>query len=139
MSPSTDTIEHPGTVIEVKDDLVRVEIDQLSACGHCSTKQSCCSSDKPKMIVEIQDIGRETKKGDHVFIILQKQKGILAVVFSYIIPFILVFLTLIITNTFTKNEMICGLLSLGSLIPYYTVLWLLQNRIKTAFSFRLRS
>ena len=55
-----------------------------------------------------------------------------AVFFSYVFPFILIMLTLIITTNFVK-EWIAGLVSLFILIPYYFMLFVLKDTFKKAF------
>ncbi len=132
------SIEHPGIVIDTLGDMVTVQIEQLSACSQCHAKRACLLSDRSEKIIEIACNQKTFKKGDQVTVILEEHKGVLAVFLGYLLPFSIVFLTLLITLSITKKEVFSGVLALGFLIPYYFIIWLQQNNIKSKFSFRIK-
>jgi len=55
------------------------------------------------------------------------------------IPFLLVLVALTTVFSVTKNEILAGLLALGILIPYYTILYYLRHYFKKVFKFELDS
>jgi hypothetical protein len=63
--------------------------------------------------------------------------GLKALLYGYLVPFLLVLMTLTIVFAFTRNEILAGLLSLGTLFPYYTILYSLRHYFKKVFKFKL--
>jgi sigma-E factor negative regulatory protein RseC len=53
------------------------------------------------------------------------------------LPFILVFATLLIAVPLTQSEGLSGILSLAVLIPYYAALYFFRNKIKRSFEFKI--
>jgi len=66
-------------------------------------------------------------------------QGYRAAFFGYLLPFLVVFITLILGVSLTKNEGFSGLLSLAVLVPYYAILYLFRNKIKRSFDFEISS
>jgi len=56
---------------------------------------------------------------------------------GYVLPFIVVLLTLIVAQEITGNELTAGLISLAILIPYYAALYLLRHHLKKIFKFEV--
>jgi len=57
---------------------------------------------------------------------------------GYIIPFLIVLVTLIVSLNLIGNEGIAGLISVGILVPYYLILYFNRDSLKSAFRFRIR-
>jgi sigma-E factor negative regulatory protein RseC len=72
-----------------------------------------------------------------VTIVFRQSQGFSAVFWGYLMPFILVLTTLIISNAFLSNELTAGLLSLAILIPYYITLYFFRHLLKKYFKFEL--
>ena len=70
-------------------------------------------------------------------VIFQESKGFTALFYGYVLPFIIILITLIITNSITNNELLSGLISLGILIPYYTTLYFFRHLLKKVFKFEV--
>jgi len=70
-------------------------------------------------------------------VLFKESKGFVALFYGYLLPFLLVLGSLIISNTITKNELINGLISLGILIPYYTTLYFFRHLLKKVFKFEV--
>jgi sigma-E factor negative regulatory protein RseC len=47
-------------------------------------------------------------------------------------------ITLIITSSITRNEVLAGLISLGALAPYYLVLYFYKEKIRNKFTFAIK-
>jgi sigma-E factor negative regulatory protein RseC len=77
------------------------------------------------------------KSGQQVNVMMKQSLGNFAVFLGYILPFLVLLLTLIISISVGLGEGVAGLLALGILVPYYFVLYRLRNRLGRKFSFQL--
>lgn len=134
-----EAIKHSGVIKEIDDHQYYVSIVAQSACAGCSVKGVCNVSEMKDEIVEVPR--KETENfaiGDKVDILMEKSQGTKAVMLGYIVPFLIVLVTLIVALSLIGNEGIAGLISIGILVPYYLVLYVKRERLKTAFRFRIR-
>ena len=124
-----------GVIISIDDKIAHVKIEQTSACASCHVKSVCGASDKSEKIIDANIMDNTLKVGDQVTIIGQKSLGVQAVLLAYVLPFVVIIVTLFIANIFTTNELIIGSCALTSLIPYFIVLRLMRNKIQAKFQF----
>ncbi len=129
-------IDHVGTITDIKDEKIRVSILNVSACTGCHAKSACSMSDMKEKEIDIIDYSGSFKLNEEVKVVYQESLGWLALFLAYIIPFVLVVITLAIATAFT-NELISGLLALGILLPYYSILYFFKDRLKKTFSFTI--
>ena len=61
-----------------------------------------------------------------------------AVVLGYLIPFLLFIAVLVISTSVGIREWIAGIASLGSLVPYYIILYLFRNYLNRTITFTLK-
>ena len=109
-----------------------------SACASCEIKGACTISDSVDKVIEVELEGHETfTKGQVVSIEMKQSQGSWAVIFAYLLPFILIFGSLVLFLGVGVDQGIAGLLSIATLIPYYLILFLLRNFFKKKFSYRL--
>jgi sigma-E factor negative regulatory protein RseC len=133
-----DFIEHEGTVREIKDGKVIVSFIAKSACAHCQLKGICSAADMADKEVEVDAPGIPVHPGEKVNIVLARSLGMRALAYGYLIPFVILLATLFIVYDLTGNEVISGVLSLGVLVPYYLLLYLLRENIHRQFRFMIR-
>ena len=114
-----------------------VNIISQSACSTCHSKGACTVSDFEDKEIEINEFSGDYRVGEEVTIIFKESKGFAALMWGYMIPFLLVLITLIAATETTENELLAGLLSLAVLIPYYTALYFLRHHLKKIFKFEL--
>ena len=131
----TNTIEHQGFIVEINNNIAHVRIEQTSACASCHVKSVCGASEKTEKIIDAHIADNTLKVGDQVTIIGQKSLGFQAIVLAYILPFVVIITSVFIVNIFTTNEVIIGTCALASLIPYFAILRLMQNKIQAKFQF----
>lgn len=129
-------IDHVGTITDIKDEKITVSILNVSACAGCHAKSACSMSDMKEKEIDIIDYSESFKHGEEVKIVYQESLGWLALLLAYVLPFLLVLITLFITTSFT-NELISGLMAIGILLPYYSLLYFYKNRLKKTFSFTI--
>lgn len=133
-------IEHIGTVQNVTGNTIEVCIEPEAACASCHVKSVCNASGDTKKIIEIdsKNCNDEYKEGEKVMVYFQQSLGFKALFLGYILPLIILLLTIIITTMFTESELIIGILAIAILIPYYSILFFYRNRIKQSFTFLIR-
>lgn len=132
LQKNKDTFSHSGFISKINTDSIIVTLEQNIHCESCHAKGTCGVSDSNTKEIEVLNSSDSFKINEQVDVILKKVLGLKAVFWAYVFPFILMFSTLIIASVFWP-EWIAGVLSLLILIPYYLVLYLLKNTLKSAF------
>ena len=54
-----------------------------------------------------------------------------------ILPFLILVAVLLVALQFTGNEGLAAFAALGSLVPYYLLLWLFRDKVQQGISFRI--
>lgn len=134
---TTKEIEHPGVITSIDPSKIKVNITTYSACSSCNAKGICSISDIKDKMVEVPNTG-DFSVGQEVHVILHQTLGFKALYLGYVQPFIVVLITLIITSSLTRNEVLAGLISLGALAPYYLVLYFYKEKIRNKFTFAIK-
>lgn len=132
-----EKVLHSGIIQEVSENKLTVVIVNTSACSSCHAKGACLASDMKEKEIEIDHFCGEYHPGQHVNIVGHTSQGYKAAFYGYLLPFFLVFITLILGVTLTKSDGLAGILSLAVLIPYYTILYLFRNKLKRSFVFEI--
>jgi sigma-E factor negative regulatory protein RseC len=130
-------IGHEGIVHNITAESIIVKIISVSSCAGCHAEGSCSLSGSEEKKIEIQG-NYNLKTGDKVTVLMKKSNGYEAVILAYVIPFILVIISLILLTSMNINELTSGIISILILIPYYVILFLLRNRISKRFYFTLK-
>lgn len=137
----SNKIKHSGIVDSIEDGCMKVRIIQASACAACKAASFCNASDKKEKIIDIYDVAsiRGRRVGDEVVIVESGQTGMKAVMLGFGVPFLILVLVLVLVSRFTANEPLAALVSIVALIPYYTVIYLLRDKLRDQFSFIVES
>lgn len=131
-------ISHSGIVETVTEACVRVRILQTSACAACKVAGHCNASESKEKIVDV--FCRDAAKyetGQEVTVWASKDVANKALLLGFGLPFLLLLGVLVAVLYFTDNEGLAALAALGSLIPYYFLLWLWRDSIRQKISFHL--
>ena len=132
-------INHIGIVESIQGSQLKVRIVQTSACAACSVKGHCSSADSKDKIIDIVDNAASSYKvGEQVMVIGQTSMGMMAVIWAFLLPFVILVVALFLLMALMKNELYAALLSLAVLVPYYFILWLNKARLKQQFSFTIK-
>ena len=136
----TDTIKHQGIVENISGAHLQVRIVQTSACAACSVKGHCTSADAKEKLIDVIDMAAaETcRPGDRVWVTGQLSMGVMAVMLAFVVPFLLLVVSLFVFMAFLNDELSAALISLSLLVPYYFMLWLNKSRLGKRFSFSIR-
>ncbi len=131
-------ISHEGIITGIDNNNVQVKILSKSACASCNIKGACNMSEmKEKLIVIPRPKDKDFSVGQYVNISMGLGQANKAVIFAYVIPTIILFSMIFILNHFKVEEGIHALISIGSLIPYYLILFLFKDKIKRKFEYEI--
>ena len=134
----SNKISHSGVIERIEGDCVKVRIVQTSACAACKVASHCNASESKEKIVDV--ICCDTAKyatGQEVVVSASKEVANRALLLGFGVPLLLMIAALLIVLRWTGDEGIAALASLGALIPYYVILWLLRDSIRQQVSFRI--
>lgn len=136
----TNSIRHSGVVENVEGDCVKVRIVQTSACSSCKIAGHCTASESKHKIVDVYDKAHEgLNVGDVVVVVASQRTGMLSVLLSSVIPLLILVLVLFGAIALTGNEPMAALMGICALIPYYIVLYLLRDKIRSKLSFGIET
>ena len=132
-------ITHNGIVTKIQNGEVFVTIESESACASCHAKGACSMSDKADKIVNVEAKNYpELKVGDNITVLITKENGIFAVIVSYIIPIILIVMSLFISNKLNVSEPISVLYMFILLFIYFTIIYLSRKKIKNKINIQIK-
>ena len=133
-----DIVSHNGIITDISNDEVQVKILSKSSCVSCNIKSACNMSEMQEKIITIPaPKDKNLSIGDNVKISMRIGQANKAVVFAYIIPLIILVSMIFILNALKLEEGINALISIGSLIPYYLILYLFRDKIKRKFEYEI--
>jgi sigma-E factor negative regulatory protein RseC len=131
-------IEHSGVISHINGKHIRVEIIQVSACSGCHAKGACTAADQAEKFVDVEYDGNDLKPGDAVTVTGQSSMGLFAVLLAFVLPFVLILITLFVAGEFTDSEAVSGTVSLLILLPYFLILSLFNSKLKSKLKFQIR-
>ena len=134
-------IKHLGIVENINGSRLKVKIVQSSACSACSVKGHCSASETKEKIIDVYNKNNvPCQVGERVMIVGTTSMGMKAVLLAFVLPFIVLLLALIISLKLTGgDEAVSALVSLGTLVPYYLIIYICRNRLSRSFMFILES
>ncbi len=134
----SQTIEHTGIINQIEGNHIRVSIIQVSACSGCHAKGACMASDMDEKIIDVESNDTSLKIGDRITLYGQSSMGLLAVLLAFVIPFLLILITLFSLQSYVFNEALSGTIALSVLIPYYIILSFFNKKMKSKFQFHIK-
>lgn len=134
----SNKIKHAGVVDGVEGECVRVRILQSSACSACKVAAHCNASETKEKIIDVMDTdASHYQKGDQVMVVADTAVGFRASLYGYLLPLILMVVTLVGVLAATHSEGLAAVSALGILMPYYVLLFLMRNKLRNRLSFTL--
>jgi sigma-E factor negative regulatory protein RseC len=137
MMAQQNYIRHLGKVERIEKHKVYVRIEQNAACSDCHAQSVCLASDKKEKIIEINDYSESYSLREEVIVTARSSMGLFAVLIAFVIPLLLVIISLIAGLNLSRNEVVGGLIGLSILVPYYLILYFFRDRLKRNFIFTL--
>lgn len=135
MSSKSNVIEHLGRVEAITANDIRVVIISQSACASCHAKGACTASDVAEKQVVVSKPFHSYTVGETVKVTMKQSLGYKALFLGYILPLIVLLVSLFVFNGIGFSEGISGLLSLVVLGPYYFILYVFRKRFEKEFYF----
>ena len=133
-----DSIIHPGIIVNISGETVQVKILSQSACSSCQVKSACAVAEMEEKMIEIDKSGSGSwNTGDKVMVRMEESMGRKAVLLGYVVPLVIIVVSVIIFLALLNHEGLAALLSILILIPYYFLLYFFRDRLKKEFRFRL--
>ena len=135
-----EAVSHKGRVIGSDKDIIRVEIVSESACASCHAAGLCGISESKKKIVEVPVRGTDVyETGQEVEVCLARKAGMKAVLFSYVIPVVILLILILSLSKIGLGELAVGAISLFGVAGYYLVLFLCRDRLAEGYEFYIRN
>lgn len=131
-------IRHKAKIVQVNAHSVEAEIEVKSACAQCALLKACQMHEvsQCKIIIPLED-GKIYQKGEVVDVSISLDEGMLAAFYAYVLPLILVLLTLFVSLVVGLSEIISGICSIIVLIPYYFGVFLKKNFFARMLNFKI--
>jgi sigma-E factor negative regulatory protein RseC len=126
---------YTGTIVKLNDKTVTVCIEQYAACVSCQTKGACSSADSSTKLIEATIESGNFTMGETVRIIGTSNFGLKAVLMAFVVPVVLMLLALFLADFLQTDDLTMAISALVVLLPYYSVLFLLHNKLKKQFMF----
>ena len=124
---SNSLIRHSGIIHSIKSEEIEVLIFSESGCSSCKSKNYCSVAESKEKIIRINKYGHPFKVGDQVNVTIEEKTGLLAILFAYLIPFVVMISFLLIGYYYKMNEPLMGLGVIGLLTIYYIIIYTLRG------------
>ena len=139
----SEVIQHQGVIESVAGNKVRVRILQASACSACSARNGCMAADNKEKIIEVSADAVEKQlpleKGVRVLVAISQSMGWKAVLWAYILPFVLLMAVLSVLDMTGVKEAVAGVSAICAVGVYYIVLGFFKKRLQKQFSFVIKA
>jgi sigma-E factor negative regulatory protein RseC len=130
-------IRHAGVIDSIEHSHVRVKIVQAAACAGCKVASHCNASEAKEKIIDVYTDVEGLVVGQEVTVSTSNATAGRAIFLGFVIPLIIMTGVLIVLKMLNYDDGITALWAIGSLIPYYFLLWILRDRISRQVSFEL--
>lgn len=131
-------IRHSGVVDAVHGQVVTVRILQASACSGCHAAGICRASESKEKLVQVDCSDASSYQvGQNVTVSGQERLAVRALVLAFGMPLLLMLTALVATIAVTGNEKTAAAAAFLVFVPYYLVLFLMRDRIKKEFVFKI--
>jgi len=130
-------ISHSGIVQKINEDIVEVMIVSESACSACKSKKVCSISEMKEKIISVKSDHQIFKIGDKVNVMMEEKIETYAILFAYVIPFVIMISILIFGYYDKMSEPMMGISVIAFLVLYYLIIYLLRAQFDKKIIFKL--
>lgn len=135
---TASVISHEATVKSIDSESVTVLLSPGVSCAGCKAEKGCGVAGSSTRIIKVAGTF-DLHPGEKVEVSIKGSQGYMALFLGYLLPLILVVVTLIIFSSVKTDELISGLASISILIPYYIILWIFRRFVSRKFSFNIKT
>jgi len=130
-----EQISHIGTVVAVDDGEISVLVERGDACAKCESKKSCAMMTSTDQIMKIKDKNCQNYSvGESVKISINTSLGMKAVVLAYVLPLLVLILSLAVGFNFFSSELLQVAVALIPTVCYYIILYMFRHKIEQQFN-----
>jgi sigma-E factor negative regulatory protein RseC len=119
-------MEQPGIVKENSNGIIRVEMASQSGCAGCHAL--CLIGYQSNAIVSTAGPDAPAA-GERVMVRFNRSSGYTAILFLYLVPFLLMLFTLVVMLSLNYQERDAGIASLFVLLPYFLLLYAFRKML----------
>jgi len=128
---------HPGIVENIDINGVLVRIENESACIGCAAQKGCGMSSMQEKLIQIRPGLQQFEVGEAVNVVTKQSLGRKAVMFAYILPLVVLTVSLLAFTSIGLPDGAAGLLSLGTIALYYVALYFFRSKLDKEFNFNI--
>jgi len=130
-----NTIRHKGKVVAIQGAQVQVRIVQMAACAACKVASACHASEMKEKLVSAAMPARQLNIGDEVVVAASTQTAGRALLLGFGFPLALMLAVFAVCRWAGLSEPVAALAMLGSLLPYYLLIWCMRGRLARQLTF----
>ncbi len=131
---------HPGVVDRIVGRTLFVKIESQAACGNCRAKSYCGMVESVDKVVEVvSDRAADFTVGQKVDIVLERSLGYKALLMGYMVPFLILIVSLFAMYLLTGSEGLSALVAVLLMAPYYALLYHFRETLRETFRFHIRT
>ena len=135
---NAETISHEGIVTKITDDELEIKILAQSACAACHAKSACGMGEQAEKTLTVpRPKDKEYALMQKVNVTMAIGQGNKAAVLAYLIPITLLLAVLFVCLGLGIRESLAALISIVALIPYYIVLYLRRDKLRSRFEYTI--
>jgi sigma-E factor negative regulatory protein RseC len=131
-------IKHDAIVQTIDNNSVTVVLLNNVRCSGCHAEKACGISGNESKTIVIW--GRyNLKPGNKITVTMKLSDGYRALFLGYLLPLLIFLFCLVFLSSLLVNELLSGLIALGTLILYYLIFYLFNKSINAKFSFNIKT
>ena len=141
-APEMSTIiRHQGIIDSIEGNHLRIRIQQTSACAACKIQSHCNASESKEKIIDVYDetTVNRFEVGQSVTITASGAVASRALLLGFGLPLLIMLVVFFSATMMGANQGLAAFLMLGSLVPYYLIIWCIRNKIASHIVFRIES
>ena len=124
-----------GVVVDVKDNIATVRIDKKDECSKCGM----CLFPKGASCIDFEAENKTgATVGQTVIIDTEKDGKLLGALLVFLVPLLLIVVSVVVGLTVIKNELSVLILSIALTAVWFVILSLIDKKLKKTVSFRPR-
>lgn len=136
---SNGVIKHRGVIERINTPHIQVRIEQSSACAGCKVAHNCNAAESKEKIIDVYTYSRDYQVGQQVVVSTSNATATYSTLIGFGLPLILLLGILLTMKIVGLADEEAALSAIGSLVPYYFVVWILRHKIAKRIVFKVEN
>lgn len=134
----SQSIQHRGRVERIEGDKVYVRVEQQTACAGCHAR-GMCGEKGAERIIEVQTpYASSFESGERVVVaLLRPSMGWSSVVWGYVLPLVVLLVTLFGLKAVGKEDGIAAVASIAAVAIYYVAMYVMRHKFEKRIQFTI--